>query len=151
LDADIVADIKSDLVDPFVRALTSEFYVDADSIRAAIRTQGSFNLIHFGTAFKVDLFIRKRRAFDDAQFARRTRQILLRDPDRAAQVASPEDSILSKLEWYRTGGQVSDRQWRDILGILKAQGDQLDRAYLERMAQQLNVADLLARAVQDAE
>jgi len=151
MDADIIADLQLRHVEPLVRALSSEFYVDADSIRDAINNQRSFNLIHYATTFKVDVFVRKHRAFDDAQFARRTKQVLLREPDRAAQVASPEDSILAKLEWYRMGGEVSDRQGRDILGMVKTQRETLDRAYMERMAQQLNVADLLARAWQDAE
>lgn len=150
MDADIIADLQLKHVEPFVSALSAEFYVDADSIRDAIQHQRSFNLIHYATTFKVDMFVRKRRPFDDAQFARRKPEILLRDPERTANVASPEDSILAKLEWYRDGGQVSDRQWRDILGMLKTQGQRLDRAYLENMAQQLNVADLLARAFQDA-
>lgn len=149
MDADIIADLQQQHVEPFVRALTAEFYVDADSIREAIRNQRSFNLIHYATTFKVDVFVRKRRPFDDAQFARRKMQLLLRDPERNAQFASPEDSILAKLEWYRLGGEVSDRQWRDILAMLKTQGNRLDRAYLEHMAQQLNVADLLARAFQE--
>ena len=85
-------------VEPFVRAVTPEFYVDADSIRDAIRQQHNINVIHCATAFKVDVFIRKRRAFDDAQFARRTTRVILHDPDRTAQLASPEDAILSKLE-----------------------------------------------------
>lgn len=151
MDADIIADLKIQNVEPIVRALSSEFYVDADSIRDAIRNQRSFNLIHYATTFKVDVFVRKHRTFDDAQFSRRIKQILVRDPERAAHVASPEDSILAKLEWYRLGGEVSDRQWRDILGMLKTQRETLDHEYMERMAQQLHVSDLLARAWQDAE
>lgn len=151
MDADIIADLKAEHVEPLVSALAPEFYVDTESIHDAIRARRSFNLIHFATTFKVDVFVRQRRLFDEAQFARRINQVLLRDPDRSAQVASPEDAVLAKLEWYRLGGQVSDRQWRDIIGILKTQRETLDREYMERMAQQLNVADLLARARQDAE
>lgn len=151
MDADILADLQFKDVEPFVRALTPEFYVDADSIRDAIRNQRSFNLIHYATTFKVDVFIRKRRPFDDAQFSRGIAQILLQEPERSAQVASPEDMVLAKLEWYKMGGEVSDRQWRDILGMLKAQGERLDRSYMERMANQLGVAELLTRALHQAE
>ncbi len=151
MNADIVADIQQKNVEPFVNALTAEFYIDADSIRDAIQNQRSFNLIHYDTTFKVDIFVRKRRAFDDSQFARSKTITLLRDPERSAKIASLEDSILAKLEWYRAGGEISDRQWRDIVGMLKTQRQRLDRAYLERMAQELNVADLLERALQETD
>lgn len=150
MDADIVADFKAVHIDPFVSALASEFYVDAESIREAIRTRRSFNLIHQGTGFKVDVFINKRRAFDDAQFSRRVKEMVLTAPERSAQFASPEDSILAKLEWYRLGGESSDRQWSDVLAMLKARPERLDLNYMEEMANQLGVADLLARARRQA-
>jgi len=65
-------------------------------------------------------------------------------------IASPEGTILNKLEWYRMGGEVSDRQWNDILGVLKVQGTNLDMAYLQRWAADLSVTDLLERALVDA-
>ena len=146
VDADIVADLRLDHAAPLAQALTQEFYVAEETIREAIQTRRSFNVIHLNTGFKVDIFVRKPRPFDDAQFARRTRQIIATDPDRAAFVASPEDTILAKLEWFRLGGEASDRQWRDVLGILKAQGARLDRAYLSEHSKLLAVADLLERA-----
>ncbi len=66
-------------------------------------------------------------------------------------LASPEDTILSKLEWYRMGGEVSDRQWRDILGVLKTRSGELDLGYLRTWAGELKVADLLERALKEAE
>jgi hypothetical protein len=76
--------------------------------------------------------------------------VLAAEPERSAYVASAEDTILAKLEWYRKGDEVSDRQWRDIQGVLKAQSDRLDLAYLRRWALQLNVDDLLERALAEA-
>jgi hypothetical protein len=65
-------------------------------------------------------------------------------------VASPEGTILNKLEWYKMGGEVSDRQWNAILGVLKVQGTNLDMNYLQKWAVSLNVTDLLERALVDA-
>lgn len=150
IDADLVADLKIEHVAPLVRALSGEFYIAPDAALEAIRAQRGFNLIHLATSFKVDIFVRKKRAFDDAQFARRTRQVVATDPERTAYIATAEDTILAKLEWYKIGGSVSERQWRDVLGVLKTQGDALDQTYLRRMASQLQVTDLLERAIKEA-
>jgi hypothetical protein len=74
--------------------------------------------------------------------------VLSEDPECHAYVASAEDVVLAKLEWYRRGGEVSDRQWQDVLGVLEVQGDRLDMEYMRRMASELDVADLLARALE---
>jgi hypothetical protein len=96
--------------------------------------------------FKVDIYLPKRRPFDLIQMKRRLRMALAADPQTAAYVASPEDTLLAKLEWYRQGDHVSERQWRDVLGVIKALGDRLDRAYLQEWAVALGVSDLLEHA-----
>ncbi len=150
MDADLVADLRVEHAEALARALADAFYVDAEMIRDAVRQQRSFNVIHLETAFKVDVFVRKQRAFDESQLARRIRQIVATDPERTAFIASAEDTILAKLEWYRSGGETSERQWRDVLGIVKTQGERLDKNYLRHWAAQLGVADLLERILREA-
>ena len=149
LDTDIVADLSLEQTQPFAALLAGAFYLDSDTIRRAIRQRSSFNLIHLATMFKVDIFIPKNRPFDRQQLARR--QPWTADPDsgRVFYVASPEDTILAKLAWYRLGDEISDRQWRDILGVLAVQGDRLDSAYMRQWAASLGVSDLLGRSLKE--
>ncbi|PIV26974.1 MAG: hypothetical protein COS37_03635 [Anaerolineae bacterium CG03_land_8_20_14_0_80_58_20] len=150
LDADIVADMKLEHIKPLVAALSKEFYADDEMIKDAIEHHSSFNLIHYETAFKVDIFTRKLRAFDQMQLERRRTSVIATDPEYSVYVVSPEDIILSKLEWYRMGGEVSDRQWRDILGVLKTRAGELEMDYLRKWANELKVADLLEHALKEA-
>ena len=151
LDVDIVADMRLEHIMPLVAALSKEFYADDEMMKGAIEHHSSFNLIHYETAFKVDIFIRKLRAFDQMQLERRRTSIISTDPEQSIYVASPEDVILSKLEWYRMGGEVSDRQWRDILGVLKTRAGELELDYLRKWAKELKVSDLLERALKEME
>ena len=151
LDVDIVADMRLEHIMPLVAALSKEFYADDEMMKGAIEHHSSFNLIHYETAFKVDIFIRKLRAFDQMQLERRRTSIISTDPEQSIYVASPEDVILSKLEWYRRGGETSERQWRDILGVLKTRAGELELDYLRKWAKELKVIDLLERALKDME
>ena len=148
MDADLVADIKPEQVPPLVALLEGEFYTDADMIQDAILHSSSFNLIHLETMFKVDVFILKQRAFDINQMERRISQPLGDALDQQAYFSTAEDLILAKLEWFRAGGETSDRQWRDILGVLDIQSDRLDFKYLQKWAEELGVQDLLQKALQ---
>jgi len=150
LDVDIVADMRLEHIQPLVAALSKEFYADDEMMSDAIEHQSSFNLIHYETAFKVDVFIRKSRAFDQMQLERRRKSVIATDPEQSVYVTSPEDVILSKLEWYRLGGEVSERQWRDTLGVLKTRAGELDLNYLHKWAQELKVTDLLERALNES-
>ena len=148
-DSDIVADMRLEHLKLFVSALQDEFYVDDEMIAESIQRYSSFNIIHRETMFKVDVFIPRPRPFLQSQLARAQRQTFTFETASpvSAKFASPEDTILSKLEWYRMGGEVSDRQWRDILGVLKTRAGELDLAYLRKWANELKVNDLLERAL----
>jgi hypothetical protein len=149
-DVDLVVDLRMDQVDRLVRALETEFYVDAEAIRDAIRRHESFNLEHLATMFKVDVFVLKPRPFDETEFERRQRHAISADPEFFAYVAMAEDNILAKLEWYRMGGEASDRQWNDVQNVIKTQLGRLDVAYMRHWAVALGVADLLERALSEA-
>ena len=148
-DVDLVADLKFEHVEPLVTALREQFYIDTEMVRDAIRHRRSFSAIHLTTMVKVDVFIPQRRPYSQAQLERRVKRIIWPEPECTAYLASAEDNILAKLEWYHMGGEVSDRQWRDVLGVLKAQGNRLEIAYMRQWAAALNMANLLAKALDE--
>ncbi len=151
LDVDLVADLREEQTEPFVARLSADYYVDGEMIRDAVRRRDSFNLIHLATMLKIDVFIPKLRAFDREAFSRVTHERLGTGADaREFPLTTAEDIVVHKLEWYRLGGGASKRQWEDAVGVLKLQGEALDRRYLEHWAKQVGVDDLLRRALDDA-
>jgi hypothetical protein len=150
IDADLLARLLGRHAGPLVENLSGEFYADLPAILNAIQTQGSFNLIHLETAAKVDVFVRWRDPFAQSQFARRQRKSVGQSPPLQLFFASPEDTVLAKLDWFRKGGEVSDRQWRDLLGVLKVQAQALDCAYLKHWAAELALTELLEQALLEA-
>lgn len=151
LDVDLVADLRQEHVRSLVSRLGETYYLDEGMIREAIRRCSCFNLIHLDTMLKVDIFVLKTRDYDRTAFGNRRRDTLSEAPDaRTYYLASPEDTILNKLEWYRLGDHVSERQWNDVIGVLKVQHDRLDLPYLRRWAEELGLGDLLERALEEA-
>jgi hypothetical protein len=148
-DVDVIADVGSNQVRSLVQALQSEYYVDEQAWKDAVRRGLPYNVIHLNTMLKVDLIPLKRRAFTREE-ARRAQTHVLEAGTRAVRVASAEDAILTKLEWFEMGGRSSARQWNDILGIMKQQGAALDVPYLAQWADALRVRDLLERALVEA-
>lgn len=146
MDIDIMASIPAKYAGALAAKLEQEFYADEQAIRDAIMAKRSFNVIHLDTGFKVDVFVSKRDPFDVMQLERRILRIISRDPERSAYLASPEDTILSKLRWYRQTNEKSERQWSDVLGIMSVKAGELDLDYLKQWARDLNVSDLLERA-----
>ena len=147
LDADIVADLRAPLVSAFLKALGKDWYMEEESVRNAIRNRSCFNLIHLGSAMKVDIFVPKLRRFEGGQFSRALRIPIAEGSTIKIPVCSAEDIVLAKLEWYRAGGELSDRQWGDILSVLRVNAKNLDLEGMRERAIELAVSDLLASAL----
>lgn len=144
-DADVVIDPTGDQLDPLLALLEQGYYVSREAALDALRDRTMFNVIDLEGGWKADLIICKDRPFSRQEFARR-RQI-----DAMGQmlwVASPEDIILSKLEWMR--GRESEVQYSDVLGVAVTQWGNLDLEYLRKWAGQLGVQDMLTRLLKEA-
>ena len=148
-DVDVIADIRPEQVHTLVQALQNDYYVDEQAWQAAIRQGHLYNVIHLNTMLKLDLIPLKQRAFTREE-ARRAQLHLLEAGTRPVRIASAEDAILTKLEWFDMGERSSARQWNDILGVIGRQGASLDLSYLRHWADALRVRDLLERALIEA-
>lgn len=150
-DVDLVSALREEHAQPLADELGEAYYTDVESIVEATRRRSSFNLIHLATMLKVDVFVQKERPYDLEAMRRRVEQPMGTEAGalRVA-FATPEDVILSKLAWYRLGGGVSERQWRDVLGVMRIRSGELDLAYLHEWAGKLSVSDLLDRALGEA-
>lgn len=149
-DSGVIAEMRLNHLQPFVSALQDEFYMDDEMINKAILSNTSFNIIHRQSMFKVDVFIPRQRPFLQSQLARAQKQTFLFESEVSAKFCSPEDIVLVKLEWYRMDGEASDRQWRDVLGVLKTRAGELDLNYLRKWADELQIDDLFERAMRDS-
>lgn len=149
-DTDLLADLRIEQAGPLAAALEETFYLDLEAIREAIRLRGSCSLIHLQTMFKVDIFVLRERPFDRIQMERRQRIAISQEPEKFACIATAEDNILAKLDWYRLGNESSERQWRDVQNVIKTQSGRLDISYMREWAGSLGIADLLQRALDEA-
>ncbi len=149
-DIDIVCDLKPGDAECLATEIAEEFYCDRDRMAQAISKRFSFNLVHLKTGVKIDIFPKGSDRYDSEELER-SQMLELGEPPRAVPVKTAEDTILRKFEWYRLGGEVSDRQWGDVLGILRTQDDRLNLDYLRSRSEILGVDDLLARAVEEIE
>ncbi len=134
----------------FVGHFSQPYYVSQSAVEQANADRSCFNLIHTTSGFKVDVFVHKDRAFDVEVLDRRRLADLGGDGLGQFYLVSPEDIVLLKLEWFRLGGETSEQQWRDVLGLLRTQGEALDRNYLGAWSTKLDVNDLLSRALEQA-
>jgi hypothetical protein len=148
LDLDIMISCDADSVRSLVARLKNEFYVDEDDALQAVANQSAFNAIHLGSSLKVDFFLAESHPFATKQLDRR-RAVRVDPAGVNLYFYTPEDLIVRKLMWFRAGREVSERQWRDVLGVLKTSAD-LDLHLLRESANEVGVGDLLDRALTDA-
>ena len=149
-DADIIVELSEAQLAPLVNRLEGAYHVSEDAALDAVRRHSSFNIIHLDSMYKVDLFVAGPSEMDREQLRRRVRISLTTKPDTAAFVTAAENLVLRKLDWYRQSGETSDRQWRDVLGILKVQADSLDKDSLLRNADNAGLRELLDRAIEQS-
>ena len=149
-DVDLVAALTPENVSALTERLSGRYYFEEKTIREAAASRGSFNLIHLETMMKVDVFVSGGGVHDHQAMARRRLDRFPGDPSRQVHFVSPEDLILAKLRWFKDGGEVSEQQYRDVLGVLQVQGEALEMDYLRQWADTLGLSELLDRAVKDA-
>lgn len=147
MDIDVAVALELGQVNVLVEAVQGDYYVSSDMARDAVVRSSSFNLIHFETGMKIDIFPLSDDPLDVRQIERRVSVDVT--PDVTVWVGAPDDQVFRKLRWFRLGGEVSDRQWRDVLAILRVQADQIDHEQLLADAGPLGLADLVERAIAD--
>lgn len=150
-DADLVADLAPRHVAPLVARLQPAFYIDDERAREAVERRSSFNMIHLATMTKVDVFVLKPDPLSRREMERRQLVSLPSEPHTSLWVASAEDIILQKLAWFALGGGVSERQWQDVLGVLKVRGGELDFDQMRRDAEEAGLSELVRKVLDDAE
>jgi hypothetical protein len=148
MDVDLVAAMAPAQAERFVKSLGTDWYADVDQVRDSVAAGRSFNVIHMKNVLKVDVFP-AREPFHRAQLDRAT-VLPLGEGRIPCVVTTAEDILLAKLQWYRDGGEVSDRQWSDIGGLIVT-NPAMDWEYVNSWAARLGVATLLERARADAE
>ena len=124
-----------------------DYYVSAPAARAVVMRCSQFNVIDMESGWKADLIVRKHREFSTTEFGRRVRGTLLGVP---VWLASAEDTVITKLEWSSKGGG-SERQLRDVAGVLRLRGEELDHDYIERWCARLGLEAGLREARRQAE
>lgn len=148
LDIDMVSTIQPFQIDILVGKLKDTFYIDKCMIEDAIKSKSSFNLIHLDTMIKLDIFILLDNEYSINSFQRKRKDFIDENyKSLQVYVCSAEDIIINKLLWYKASDLKSEKQWLDIIGVLKVQCDLLDYDYLKSWASELGIIDLLEKVV----
>jgi len=149
-DIDILVALTAHSAQQLAAALRGTFYVPEQSMHDALAAHSCFNVIHLALSMKVDFFVAGGSPLDLPELARRLRIAPFEGAAHEVCFATAEDMVVRKLEWFRRGGSRSERQWNDVLGILRVQTGRLDMDGMRRSAASLAVGDLLARALAEA-
>lgn len=149
-DADIAVTPFGESICVLCDQLNDSFYISEDAIRQAHQHGGSFNAIHFKTAFKIDAFVTQGTPFEQQLLLRRRQFRLDESTHKDFDIVSPEDIVLLKLQWFQQGGAISEKQWNDILGVLITQADKIDVPYMQNWATSLRIHEQLEKALQQA-
>lgn len=144
-DVDIVIAPTETQLERFAQSLGNDYYLSLDAVRDAFKRNSMFNVIDIESGWKADFVIRKKRPFSSEEFKRR-RKVNITGLD--IWVVSPEDMVLTKLEWSK--GEVTGNQFQDALGIAVVQWNVLDKDYLLRWAKELQVDSLLKQLLDQA-
>lgn len=151
MDVDLVADLRTEQLSSLAAALQPDFYADLEMMKDSWRRGRGFNVIHLASAYKFDIFPLAEDEYSQEAFSRRrvanTRSVGGETVECV--LGAIEDTVLSKLRWYRLGGEISEMQWNDLRGILRVAGERLDREYLYCWAPRLGVVDLLDRLLKE--
>jgi hypothetical protein len=148
-DADITVQPFLPVAERLYEMLKDNFYVSKEAMYQTINSHGSFNVIHFETAFKIDIFT-ANSDFEKLLLVRSKKNNISESIEKPFCVVSPEDIILLKLKWYKQSDFVSDRQWTDVLGVLSVQKNNLDFEYLKNWAKKLELNELLQKVISDS-
>jgi len=148
MDVDLVCELAEGDIAQLIESIGTDHYASETAVRDAVRRKGCFNLIHLPTSFKVDVFISRGRPFDLEAMDRASIQRIGETRFVELPIATAEDSIISKLEWYRLSNETSERQWDDVSKLLDLHEEVIDRDYLCRAAQSVGVEDLLNRLME---
>jgi hypothetical protein len=147
MDVDLVCEMKQSQIANFLARIDERYYVSEVAVRQAVQRMSCFNLIHLPTSFKVDIFVSRQRPFDNDCMRRASMATLGESITIEVPIATAEDAIISKLEWYRLTNETSERQWDDVSRLIQLLGDAADFSYLREAAQSVGVTDLLDRLI----
>jgi hypothetical protein len=149
-DVDIAAALRPEHIEPLLRRAAPEFFVEPEFVREAVRESRLFTMVHRESFVKVDVYVRPLQGFFESEVRRARLVEVRRTPPGEAWMPTPEDIVLQKLAWYQKGDCVSERQWRDVLGVLRNWRTRIDLAYLRKWAADLEVLPLLEKALTQA-